>query len=131
MKNNGNKIVNSVILLIFGQTKIEKKREFYSAKKPITIRVANVGTIVASKLIRTKTNSKYSIGYLDEVIIPSVLILPKISGYVKLLTPFIMGFFWLAGSWGGGKKLINKETKVRNIALLFGSYYYNYLRNII
>ena len=42
-----------------------------------------------------------------------------------------MGFFWLAGSWGGGKKLINKETKVRNIALLFGSYYYNYLRNII
>ena len=113
MKNNGKKIVNSVILLIFVDL------------------FANVGTIVTSKLIRTKTNSKYSIGYLDEVIIPSVLILPKISGYVKTFNPIHHGLFWLVGSWGGGKKLINKETKVRNIALLFGSHYYNYLRNII
>ena len=102
MKNNGNKIVNSVILLIFGQTKIEKKREFYSAKKPITIRVANVGTIVASKLIRTKTNSKYSIGYLDEVIIPSVLILPKISGDVKTFNPIHHGLFLACRVMGRG-----------------------------
>ena len=35
------------------------------------------------KLIKTKTNSKYLIGYLDKFIKPLDLIMPKISGYVK------------------------------------------------
>ena len=41
--------------------------------------------IVISKLIKTKKSSKYLIGYLDGVITPLVLMLPKIwvSGYVK------------------------------------------------
>ena len=39
--------------------------------------------IVVSKLIETKTNSKYLIGHLDKVITILVLILPKLSGYVK------------------------------------------------
>ena len=40
-------------------------------------------SIVISILIETETNFKYSIGYLDKHIRPLVLILPKMSGYVK------------------------------------------------
>ena len=43
----------------------------------------NVGNIVISKLVKTKSNSKYLIGYLDKAIRPLVLIMPKISGYIK------------------------------------------------
>ena len=39
--------------------------------------------IVFSKLVKTKTNSKYLIGYLDKDIRPLDLIMPKRSGYVK------------------------------------------------
>ena len=35
-----------------------------------------------SKLVKTKTNSEYLIGYLDKAIIPLVLIMPKVSRYV-------------------------------------------------
>ena len=52
-------------------------------KKPIKIRYVNDGNIVISKLVETKTNSKYLIGYLDKVIRPLVLIMTKMSGYVK------------------------------------------------
>ena len=44
----------------------------------------DVNNIVISKLIETKTNSKYLIGYLDKLIRPLILILLKMSGYVKL-----------------------------------------------
>ena len=54
-------------------------------KNPIIIWDGNVDNIVFSKLIETKTNSKYFIGYLDKTIRPSVLIIPKMSGYVKNL----------------------------------------------
>ena len=37
----------------------------------------NVDNIVVSKLIETNNNSKYLIGYLDEVIKPLLLILSK------------------------------------------------------
>ena len=44
----------------------------------------NVDNIVISKLVKTKTNSKYLIGIkFDKVIRPLFLIMPKISGYVK------------------------------------------------
>ena len=59
-------------------------RNFLYWKKPINNWDVNVDSIVISKLIETKTNSKYIIGYLDKVIRPIVLILPKISGYVKI-----------------------------------------------
>ena len=36
-----------------------------------------------SKLVQTKTNSKHLIEYLDKVIKTLVLILPKMSGYVR------------------------------------------------
>ena len=35
-----------------------------------------------SKLVKTKTNSEYLIGYLDKAIRPLVLIMPKVSRYV-------------------------------------------------
>ena len=52
-------------------------------KKPIKSWDVDVDNIVISKLVKTKTNSKYLIGYLDKDIRPLVLIMPKMSGYVK------------------------------------------------
>ena len=54
-----------------------------SSKSTINIWDVNVNDIVISDLIEFKNNSKYLIRYLDEVIRPLVLILPKMSGYVK------------------------------------------------
>ena len=45
----------------------------------------NVDNIVISNLVETNDNSQYLIQYLDEVIRPLVVILPKMSGYGKLL----------------------------------------------
>ena len=41
----------------------------------------DVNYTVILKLVETKTNSKYLIGYLDKVIRPLVLMLPNMSGY--------------------------------------------------
>ena len=57
--------------------------EFYGIKKPTKIWYVDVDNTVISKLIKTKNNSKYLTGYLDDVIGPLVLILLKISGYVR------------------------------------------------
>ena len=56
---------------------------FYDAKKLTKILEVDINNIVISKLVETKTNSKYLIVYLDKVIKPLVLMLPKISEYVK------------------------------------------------
>ena len=69
-------------MLRFGEREIAKER-FYAAKKPIKIWDVNVDNIAISKLVKTKSNSKYCIGYLDKAIGPLVLIMPKIRGYVK------------------------------------------------
>ena len=47
-------------------------------KKPIDIWDVNVDNMDFSKLIETKTNSRYLVGYSEKV-----LIMPKMSGYVK------------------------------------------------
>ena len=47
------------------------------------IQDVDVGHIFIWKLIETWTNSKYLIGYLDDVMTPLVLRLPKMNGYVK------------------------------------------------
>ena len=39
--------------------------------------------MVILKLVKTKTNSKYLFGYLDKTIRSLVLIMPKMSGYIK------------------------------------------------
>ena len=69
-------------MLRFGKKKAIKKT-YYAAKNPIKIWDVNVDNIVISKLIETKTNSKYLIGYSDKAVRPSVLIMPKMSGYVN------------------------------------------------
>ena len=60
------------------------KENFYTAKRPIKICDVNVDNIVISKLVKTETNSKYLIGYLDKAIRALVFIMPKMSGYVKI-----------------------------------------------
>ena len=58
------------------------KEEFYGAKKKKSIWDVNVD-IVISNFIETKNSSKYLIGYINEVVRPLVLILTKMSAYVK------------------------------------------------
>ena len=65
----------------FGEKEI-KKEKFYAAKRPIKICDINDDNIVISKLVKTKTNFKYSIGYLQKAIRALVLIMPKISGWL-------------------------------------------------
>ena len=64
-------------MLRFEEAKVTKE------KKPIKIWDVNVDNIVISKLVKTNTNSKYLIGYLDKAIRPLVLIMPKMSGYAN------------------------------------------------
>ena len=66
----------------FGEKEIAKEK-FYAAERPIKNCDVNVDDTVISKLVKTKTNSKSSIEYLDKTIRPLVLIMPKMSGYVK------------------------------------------------
>ena len=68
-------------MLRFGETKVAKK--FRVKEKTIKTWDVNISNIAISKLVGTKTNSKYLIGYLDTVIRILVLILPKMSGFVK------------------------------------------------
>ena len=65
--------------------KQQEKKFYYAKKKKIKIKIWDVGVnnTVISKLIETKNTSKYLIAYLDEVIRPLALILPKMSKYVK------------------------------------------------
>ena len=56
---------------------------FFVSKKPIKIWDIGVDNIVISKLVKTKTNSKYLIGIkFDKAIRPLVLMF-KMSGYVR------------------------------------------------
>ena len=71
-------------MLRFEGTKVTKKR-FYTAKKHISFWDINVDNIVISKLVKTKTNSKYLTGYLDKVRRLLVLIMAKMSEYIKTL----------------------------------------------
>ena len=73
-----------LIMLRFGETKVAKEK-FYGPRKPINIWNGIVDNIVISKFIETKINAKNLIGYLDKVLRPLNLILPKMSGYVKAL----------------------------------------------
>ena len=58
----------------FGEPKVTKER-FYAAKKSVKLWNVNGDNIVISKLIKTKTNSKYLIGYLDKTVRQLVLIM--------------------------------------------------------
>ena len=54
-------------------------------RRPRNISYVNVVNIVIWKLVETISNSKYFIWYLDKIIRPLTLILPKMSRYVKKL----------------------------------------------
>ena len=70
-------------MLRFGEKEIAKEK-FYASKKPIKIWDVNVSNIVISKLIKTKTNSKYLIGIkFDKAVRPLVLIMAYMSRCVK------------------------------------------------
>ena len=53
-------------------------------KIPINIWDVNIDNIVISKLVETKTNSKYLTRYSDKVKRLLVLILPQMSGFDKI-----------------------------------------------
>ena len=86
----------------------------------------NVDNIVISKLVKTKTDSKYLIGYLDKSVKPLVLIMPKMSGDVKTfnmkdrdndknkLMPFRIDDKKLFGKY---KAIWNKIEDLKNIEL--------------
>ena len=59
------------------------KERFYAAKSPITIWDVDVNNIVFSKLVKTKNDSEYLIGCLDETTRPLVLKMPEMSDYFK------------------------------------------------
>ena len=70
-------------MLKFGEKEIAKEK-FYASKKPRKIWDVNVDNIVISKLVKTKTNSKYLIRKkIDKAIRSLVLIMPKMSGYLR------------------------------------------------
>ena len=59
------------------------KRKILFCTKNYIIWDVNVDDIVILKLVKTKANYRYLVGYLDEAIRPLVLIILKLSGYVK------------------------------------------------
>ena len=69
-------------MMRFGEKKVTKEK-FNATEKPIKILNVNVGGIVISKLIETKANSKYLIGYFNKAIKSLALIMPKVSGCLK------------------------------------------------
>ena len=77
------------------------KEKFYAAKRPVQIWNVNVDNIVISKLIKTKANYKYLIGYLDEAIWPLVLIMSRMSGCVKTIKADVFLYQW----WQAVKKI--------------------------
>ena len=70
-------------MLRFGGTKIAKENFLCQKKKTKKNSHINFDNIVILKLAGTKSNSKYLIRNLDKSIRTLVLILPKMSGYVK------------------------------------------------
>ena len=68
-------------MLRFGERRFGEK--IYAAKKPIKLWDVNVFNMIILKLVKTKTNSKYCIAYLEKTIRSLVNIMPKMSGYVK------------------------------------------------
>ena len=60
-------------MLGFDEIKVAKEK-IYGTKNPKNILDVDVNNMVISNLIEVNNNSKYLIGYLDEVIKPLVLI---------------------------------------------------------
>ena len=74
-------------MMRFGEREVVKEK-VCAAKRPIKIWDVNADNLVVSKLVKTKTNCKYLIRYLDKTIKPLVLIMPKMIGYAKTFNAF-------------------------------------------
>ena len=70
--------------LIFGDIEVSKK-EFYESKEGINLKDVNVDNITVSNKIKGNNEIvKYYIGYInDDNVIPLVLLLPVMSGWIK------------------------------------------------
>ena len=75
-------VLDSIIMFRFDKTKVEKT-EFNIAKQKKKQQQQKCGMLMLIKLIETKCSFKYMIDYLDDVIRPLVLVLPKLKGHVK------------------------------------------------
>ena len=76
----------SVQTLKFGDIVVNKK-EFHPSKQAIPLNLVNTNKIVVSgKLKKSNDGVKYLIGCLhdDDVIRPLYIILPQMSGYIKI-----------------------------------------------
>ena len=106
-------------MLWFGKTKAAKEK-IYGAKKT-NICDVNVDNIVISNLIETNNNSKYLIGYIDEVIKILISMLYKISEYVKTFKDKDSSKNKLMSSCKDDEKLLEMYkaiwTKIENIKL--------------
>ena len=72
--------------LVFGDIEVSEK-EFYENKKGVKLKDVIVENIFASSKIKVNDETiKYYIGYIvDNNIIPLVLLLPVMSGWIKYL----------------------------------------------
>ena len=70
--------------LVFDDTEVTKK-EFYESKQGIRLKDIIVKNIVVSKKIKINDKTvKYYIGYIvDDNVLPLVLLLPIMSGWIK------------------------------------------------
>ena len=69
--------------LVFDDAVLSKK-EFCENKKGIKLKDVNVDKIVVSNKIKVNDEiNKVFIGYIDESVVPLVLLLPQMSGYIK------------------------------------------------
>ena len=73
--------------LVFNDVEMGKK-EFYDAKKAITLNLVDINNIIVSNKVKNDNDaSKYFIGYLNDIdeISPLCIILPQMSGYIEYL----------------------------------------------
>ena len=71
--------------LVFNDVKVNKK-DFYDAKKAISLNLVDVNNIVVSNKVKNNNDtSKYLIGYLHDIdtVSPLCIIIPQMSGYIK------------------------------------------------
>ena len=96
--------------LKFNNIRLNKK-EFHKSKEPIDLLSVNVDQIVVSQKFKHNNEGfKYFIGYQEgEIVKPSCIILPQMSGYIKYFE-------------NGGKNmsLLIKDDEVWGITNKFG-----------
>ena len=96
--------------LKFNNIRLNKK-EFHKSKEPIDLMSVNIDQIVVSdKFKHNNEGFKYFIGYQEgEIVKPSCIILPQMSGYIKYFE-------------NGGKNmsLLIKDDEVWGITNKFG-----------